>query len=170
MGTPDVGPRRDAMNLGRTFREMHRQVRGGTDAETIHIGQDELFDVLADGRRRLAIERLARDEGDPPTCSELAVEIAAAETHMETDQVPPQRVEPVEDDLRAVHLPRLVEVDLLRWEGGGSEVQPGHSIGAVAKLLADVDRRVRAQPITTGADWQAGEPTEARGTAGSPPT
>jgi len=158
------------MNLGRTLREMRRQVRGRPDADTIHLGQDELFEVLADGRRRLVIERLAGGDGDPPSCAELAVEIAAAETHMATEQVPPQRVEPVEDDLRAEHLPRLAEVDLLRWEGSGSEVRPGHSIDAVAKLLAEVDRRVRPQPITTGADWQAGELTEARGAPGSPRT
>ena len=158
------------MNLGRTLREMRRQVRGRPDADSIHLGQDELFEVLADGRRRLVIERLAGGDGGPRTCAELAVEIAAAETHMATEQVPPQRVEPVEDDLRAEHLPRLAEVDLLRWEGGGSEVRPGHSIDAVAKLLAEVDRRVRPQPITTGADWQTGELTEAREAPGSPRT
>ena len=170
MGVPGVGRRSQDMIFGRTLREMHSRIRGDPNTETIHLGRDELFEVLADGRRRLVIERLASVDRDPPTCSELAVGIAATETHMAPEHVPTQRVEPVEDDLRAEHLPHLAEVGLLRWEGGASEVRPGHGVGAVARLIADVDRRVRPEPITTGADWQAGEATGARGAPGSPRT
>lgn len=157
------------MDIGRTFREMRSRVRGGSNADAIHLERDELFDVLADSRRRLVIERLARNR-DPPTCAQLAVEIAAAETHMPAEHVPRRRVEPVEDDLRAEHLPRLSEAGLLRWDGGGAEVRPGDSVEAVARLLADVDRRVRSGPTTTGADWRVEGPIEVRETPGSPRT
>lgn len=140
---------------------------GGSEGrdDAIHLGRDELFELLADSRRRLVVERLARDDRDAPTCRELAVEIAANETHMAPEQVPRRRVEPVEDDLRAEHLPGLVEAGLVRWEGGTAEVRPGHSVEAVARLIADVERRVRPAPATPAPSWRAGEPIDARETA-----
>lgn len=143
------------MNFGRTIREMHRQVRREPGPETIGLGEDELFAVLADSRRRFVIGRLAEERDDPPTCAELAVAIAADETHMAPEQVPPRRVQPVEDDLRTEQLPRLADAGLLRWEGGGGAVQPGPDVEAVAALLADVDRRVRREPVGPSPSWGA---------------
>lgn len=130
------------MNFGRTLRQMRSQVGQESGADTIHLGKEDLFFVLADSRRRFVIERLADGDRDPPTCSELAVEIAADETHMPVEQVPPRRVQPVEDDLRAEQLPRLDDAGVVRWEGGDGEVRPGHSIGATARLLHEIDRRL----------------------------
>lgn len=156
------------MNFGRTIREMHRHVRRETDATTIDLEEDELFSILADSRRRFVIERLADDEADPPTCSELAVVIAADETHMDPELVPARRVEPVEDDLRAEHLPLLADAGLVHWEGGAGPVRPGHSVEAVAALLGDVGRRVRRDSVFPFSPWRAGRSTETYGTTSSP--
>lgn len=152
------------MNFGRTLREMHRQVRREPDAETIHIGEDELFDVLADSRRRFVIQRLADSYRDPPTCSALAAEIAAEETHMAPEHVPSRRVQPVEDDLRTEQLPRLVDAGVVRWDGGDGEVRPGHSIDATAALLRDIGQRLGDKsgydesPFSVGGACVDGEP------------
>ena len=149
------------MNFGRTLRVMHRRVRPDAGAETIDLGTDELFELLADSRRRFVIERLADEEREPPTCAELAVEIAADETHMDPELVAARRVDPVEDDLRAEQLPRLVEAGLVRWEGDAGAVRPGHSVEAVAGLLGEVGRRVRREPALATAPWTAGESVDA---------
>lgn len=133
------------MNFGRTLRRMHRQVRREPGAERIHLGEDELFDVLADSRRRFVIERLADGRRDPPTCSRLAAEIAAEETRMAPEHVPERRVRPVEDDLRTEQLPRLAEAGIVRWDAGDDEIRRGHSIEATAALLRDVGRRLDGQ-------------------------
>ena len=156
------------MNFGRTIREMHRHVRRETDSTTIDLEEEELFSILADSRRRFVVERLADGGADPPTCAELAVEIAADETHMAPELVPARRVEPVEDDLRAEHLPRLAEAGLVRWEGGAGTVRPGHSVEAVAALLRDVDRRVRREPVFPFSPWRAGRSTDPPGAPSSP--
>lgn len=143
------------MNFGRTLREMHKQVRRDPGADTIHLGEDELFSVLADSRRRFVVDRLA-DGRDAPTCTELASEIAADETHMAVEQVPPRRVQPVEEDLRTEQLPRLDDVGVVRWDGGNAGVRPGHSLEAVGRLLQDVRRRIGGRtgdargPFTVG--------------------
>ena len=156
------------MNFGRTIREMHRHVRRETDAGTIDLAEDELFSILADSRRRFVVERLVDDEADPPTCSELAVEIAADETHMDPDLVPVRRVEPVEDDLRAEHLPRLADAGLVHWEGGAEPVRPGHSVEAVAALLDDVGRRVRRESALPFSSWRAGRSSDTPVTTSRP--
>lgn len=153
------------MNFSRTLRQMHRQVRRRPGAETIHLGEDVLFDVLADGRRRFVIERVADGATDPPTCSRLAAEIAAEETHMAPEHVPARRVRPVEDDLRTEQLPRLADAGVVRWDGGDDEVRPGHSIEATAALLRDVGRRLDDQsgyddsPFSVGGACVDGEST-----------
>ena len=149
------------MNFGRTLRVMHRRVRPDADAETIDLGSDELFELLADSRRRYVLRRLADDEREPPTCAELAVEIAADETHMDPDLVPARRVDPVEDDLCAEQLPRLVEAGLVRWEGDAGTVRPGHSVESIAGVLDEVDRRVRREPAFSPSPWTAGGSTDA---------
>lgn len=153
------------MNFSRTLRQMHRQVRREPGAETIHLGEDKLFTVLADSRRRFVIERVADGSIDPPTCSRLAAAIAADETRMAPEHVPPERVRPVEDDLRAAQLPRLVDAGVVRWDGADDEVRPGHSIEATAALLRDIDRRLGDQsgydesPFSVGGACVDGEPT-----------
>lgn len=155
------------MNFGRTIREMHRQVRREPGPERIGLREDELFAVLADSRRRFVIERLADERNDPPTCAGLAVAIAADETHMAPEQVPPRRVQPVEDDLRSEQLPRLADAGLLRWEGGAGAVRPGPDVEAVASLLDDVDRRIRRDPVVPSPPWGARGAVDAHEASGT---
>lgn len=131
------------MRIGRTLRDMQRRTSEESERTSIALDEDTLFWLLADSRRRYVVERLADRERDVPTLPELAVEIAADETHMAPEQVPDRRVDPVERDVREVHLPKLVEAGVVEWDGGAGAVWPGHSIDAIARLLGEVDRRVR---------------------------
>lgn len=162
------------MNFSRTLRKLHGQARREPGPETIDLEEDELFTILSDSRRRFVIERLADADRDPPTCAGLAVEIAADETHMDPELVPPRRVRPVEDDLRTEHLPRLADAGLLRWDGDAGEVRPGHSVEAVARLLGEIDRRVRRETVFPFSGWDVGGSADTQETPNShhsgPPT
>lgn len=135
------------MNIDRALRDVYSGVRRD-DSARIGLRKDALFDLLSDGRRRYVIEHLADDGATP--WEDLAVEIAASETHMRRDQVPRRRIEQVEADLRDEQLPRLVDAGVIGWEEDG-EVRPGHSIEEIARLLREIDRR-------TERDDRAGAP------------
>lgn len=149
------------MDLGHTIRELYSRERREGEPDRIDLDGAALFDLLADSRRRFVIERLANGGGT--TCAELAVDIAAAETHTTEEYVPPRRVEPVEGDLRDEQLPRLAEAGLVRWDAQDDRIRPGHSVEAIARLLREVDRRTRharsadESPFAVGAspvDWE----------------
>lgn len=127
-----------SMNLDRALRDVYSGVRGD-DAARIELGEGTLYDLLADSRRRSVIEYLA-DQGTM-TCRGLAIQIAADETHMRTDQVPDRRIAPVEQDLRDEQLPRLHDAGVVEWNEAENEVRSRSTIEPIARLLAEVSRR-----------------------------
>lgn len=129
------------MNLGHTLRDTYSRVRRGADRPRIELDEDALYDLLADSRRRFVVESL--DDRDAETCADLALDIAASETHMPKEQVPRRRVESVKEDLRDEQLPRLADAWVVRWDEGDDVVRPGHSFEGIASLLRDIDRRVK---------------------------
>lgn len=150
------------MNIGRTLPGLYSRVRPDSDPARIELGEDALYELMADSRRRFVVDRLA--DGPVESCAELAADIAAHETHMAKEQVPPRRVEPVERDLRDEQLPRLADAGVVRWDEATGRIRPGHSIEAIADLLHEVDRRIdrgagaAGDPFAFGAttvDWRS---------------
>lgn len=132
------------MYLDRVLRELYSGVRGDVQPDRIDLDEEALFDLLADSRRRFVVRRLAHDGVE--TRGALAADIAADETHMVREQVPRRRVVAVESDLRDEQLPRLDDAGVIRLDEAGEEIRPGHSVGAIASLLREVDRRVARSP------------------------
>lgn len=136
------------MNLVHSLRETYSSVRRGADRTRIDIEQNALYDLLADSRRRFVIKRLA--DRDAETCADLAVDIAATETHMPKEQVPRRRIEPVKEDLLDEQLPLLTDAGIVKWNEEDDEIRPGHSLEGIASLLREADRRVSPASSSEG--------------------
>lgn len=77
--------------------------------------RNELFDALADGRRRNVLRILDRISHARP--AELATHLVAAESDRALRDVTPSETEQAQVSLTHVHIPKLVEADLVRKEG-----------------------------------------------------
>lgn len=75
---------------------------------------DTVFDVLADERRRCALE-VVRTVDDDLTLPDLADAVAEREVGDPIVDIPPERVSRVYLSLYHDHLPRLVEAGLLEY-------------------------------------------------------
>lgn len=156
------------MDLGHTIKELFGRNRRTSAPDPIELGADALYDLLADSRRRRAIELLA-DRG-ATTVADLAVEVAAAETHTTEEFVPRRRIEPVEVDLRDEQLPRLADAGVVRWGAQDDVVRPGHSVEAIVALFRDVDRRTSDRRREEGFPFAVGSTSLDRGTNQRPPS
>lgn len=103
---------------------------GGTEG----LPLEEVFQILADRRRRYALYSLnARD--DPLSIAELARDVTAMERRASADDPPDDHLERVTIDLHHVHLPRLHRAKLLEYDHRQGDVVPGDSFRAVEKYL-----------------------------------
>lgn len=110
-------------------------------AARIPLTEPELFDVLADNRRRGTIDRLSGTDGQTARRA-LAVELAADELHMSREHVPEARVDEIDEELERTHLPMLEDAGIVRWDAPRGQVSPGRSLEPVAEVLDDVGRLV----------------------------
>lgn len=119
---------------------LRRRFRDPEPGARVPITEDQLFQILADSRRRAVINRLATmDHDEAVRRVELAREIAAMETHMSPEHVPDERVRPVDVDLYRTHFPMLDDAELIRWNVAEAEVAPANSIAPVAEWLREAE-------------------------------
>ncbi|AGB31927.1 hypothetical protein C488_06400 [Natrinema pellirubrum DSM 15624] len=89
----------------------------GEDADAV----DTAMDLLADGRRRAALQYLAETGGDA-TLTELAVEIATQEAGTEPNaisdhgDVPSRKRRAVRISLHHTHVPKLTTADVVDYD------------------------------------------------------
>ena len=81
--------------------------------ESTHERLDEIFDALADSRRRHVLSYLSEKTGDVATLSELIAEVVARESNRERDS---EHYESVAIDLHHAHLPNLEEFGLIEYD------------------------------------------------------
>lgn len=81
--------------------------------QSIHERLDEVFDALADSRRRHALSYLSEKTGDAATLSELVAEVVARESDRERDF---EYYESVAIELHHRHLPKLEESGLVEYD------------------------------------------------------
>lgn len=126
---------------------IRARIAGPEPRARLAIPETELFEVLADGRRRAVIDTLSAGTADEPvTRGRLARDIAADELHMSVEYVPNERIDGVADELRRTHLPMMAEADIVRWDRESDEVWTGHSHESVAEWLDDLRRHI--EPIS----------------------
>ena len=76
------------------------------------LSHDEVYDILANRRRRFVIHALKRNE-EPPDVSQLSRYVTAWEMGVDPEEVPYEERHNVHSTLRRVHLPKLTENDVV---------------------------------------------------------
>jgi len=76
------------------------------------LSHEEVFEILANRRRRFVIHALKRAD-DPPDVSELSRYVTAWELGVDPEEVPYEKRHNVHSTLRRVHLPKLTEADVV---------------------------------------------------------
>jgi DNA-binding transcriptional ArsR family regulator len=94
------------------------------------LSHEEVFEILANRRRRFVIHALKRAD-EPPDVSELSRHVTAWELGVEPEAVPYEERHNVYSTLRRVHLPKLREADVVTVDED-DVVRP-------APALADLD-------------------------------
>ena len=76
------------------------------------LSHDEVYEILANRRRRFVIHALKRNE-EPPDVSQLSRYVTAWELGIDPEEVPYEERHNVHSTLRRVHLPKLTENDVV---------------------------------------------------------
>lgn len=101
---------------------------------------DSLYDCMSHPRRRHALHCL-QESGEPLALADLAADVAACETEFESGAVPHQTVKDVQIGLYHVHIPKLVDADLVRFDSERGVVELASSFQQLredpALLLAE---------------------------------
>jgi len=100
------------------------------------ISEDELFDVLSNRRRRLAITLLRREDA-PVELGRMADEIAARENDVPVEEVSAAQRKRVYTALQQTHLPRMDRAGLVAFDREVSVVEPASGLSSI-ELYPDV--------------------------------
>lgn len=107
---------------------------------TVHLPVDEAFSMLRNGRRRAAIEYLARSGDGTASVTEIARAVAAAEHDVPAEHVTDRQRKCVYVSLLQVHLPALAERGVIERNESTGAVEGAESIGALAGLVDLVEQ------------------------------
>ena len=109
---------------------------GGPDdagaAEATSVSEDEVFEVLANRRRRHTLHAIAGEENRTHELGELSERVAAWENEIDVAEVSYDERKRVYTALQQSHLPRLDEAGLVEFDKDRGVVEP-------TPALADVD-------------------------------
>ena len=109
-----------------------QQVDGGGAEPATDISEDELFDVLANQRRRFAVHLLKREERDQIAIGDMAEQIAAWENGIDTAEVTGNERKRVYTALQQSHLPKMDDAGVVDFNKDRGIVEP-------TPALTDID-------------------------------
>ncbi|OYR41956.1 hypothetical protein [Halorubrum sp. Eb13] len=101
-----------------------QQIDGGEVEPTTEVSEDELFDVLANQRRRFAVHLLKREEEDRIAIGDMAEQIAAWENGIETTEITGNERKRVYTALQQSHLPKMDEAGVVEFNKDRGVVEP----------------------------------------------
>ncbi|MDS0475086.1 ArsR family transcriptional regulator [Natrinema sp. 1APR25-10V2] len=96
------------------------------------LEESEVFHILGNDRRRAIVQLLA-DEGGQVDVSDVANEIAAAES--DTSPVPNNLYKSVYVSLQQTHLPQLEEDAVIEYDSDAKTIQPGRHFDEVLQYV-----------------------------------
>ena len=114
--------------------------RGGGEPAT-EITEDELFDVLANQRRRFAVHLLKREEDDTIAIGEMAEQIAAWENDIDAAEITGNERKRVYTALQQSHLPKMDEAGVVNFNKNRGLVEPTQALEDVDVYLDVVEGR-----------------------------
>lgn len=115
-------------NSGRTWKSGIGEVTDetGTRTEPTDLTLDQLFDVLANQRRRYVLSYLHETETTVVEFSDLIAAVVARESDRDRDT---DHYETVAIDIRHTHLPKLAHFELLEYDDETQTIQyHGHPL------------------------------------------
>jgi len=101
-----------------------QQIDGGGAEPTTEVSEDELFNVLANQRRRFAVHLLKREEDDRIPIGDMAEQIAAWENGIETAEITGNERKRVYTALQQSHLPKMDEAGVVVFNKDRGVVEP----------------------------------------------
>ncbi|MFW5919681.1 MAG: DUF7344 domain-containing protein [Halanaeroarchaeum sp.] len=101
-----------------------QQIDGGGPEPTTKVSEDELFDVLANQRRRFAVHLLKREEDDTVAIGDMADQIAAWENGIDKAEITGTERKRVYTALQQSHLPKMDEAGVVEFNKNRGTVEP----------------------------------------------
>jgi hypothetical protein len=101
-----------------------QQVDGGGVEPATDISEDELFDVLANQRRRFAVHLLKREEDESIAIGDMAEQIAAWENGIDTAEITGNERKRVYTALQQSHLPKMDAAGVVEFNKDRGIVEP----------------------------------------------
>jgi len=98
-----------------TIMSSAQQIDGAGAEPAGGISEDDLFDVLANQRRRFAVHLLKHDPGDAIEIGEMAEQIAAWENGIDTTEITSSERKRVYTALQQSHLPKMDEAGVVEF-------------------------------------------------------
>ena len=114
-----------------------QQLDGEGAEPATEVSEDELFDVLANQRRRFAVHLLKREEADKLEIGDMAEQIAAWENGIETAEITGNERKRVYTALQQSHLPKMDDAGVVNFNKDRGVVEPTAAIQNV-DLYMDV--------------------------------
>ncbi|QAU12848.1 hypothetical protein EKH57_08980 [Halorubrum sp. BOL3-1] len=109
-----------------------QQIDGAGAEPAADISEDDLFDVLANQRRRFAVHLLKREADDTLEIGEMAEQIAAWENETDTAEITSSERKRVYTALQQSHLPKMDDAGVVEFNKARGVVEP-------TAALTDVD-------------------------------
>ena len=109
-----------------------QQIDGGGAEPATEVSEDELFDVLANQRRRFAVHLLKREEKERFEIGDMAEQIAAWENGIDTAEITGNERKRVYTALQQSHLPKMDDAGVVEFNKDRGIVEP-------TPALTDVD-------------------------------
>ncbi|WP_424016083.1 DUF7344 domain-containing protein [Halorubrum xinjiangense] len=100
------------------------QLDGGEVEPATEVSEDELFDVLANQRRRFAVHLLKREERERIEIGDMAEQIAAWENGIDTAEITGNERKRVYTALQQSHLPKMDDAGVVDFNKDRGIVEP----------------------------------------------
>ncbi|MFW6000274.1 MAG: DUF7344 domain-containing protein, partial [Halorubrum sp.] len=118
-----------------------RQIDGGGVEPAAEISEDDLFDVLANQRRRFAVHLLKRESDDAVKIGEMAEQIAAWENGIDPAEISSSERKRVYTALQQSHLPKMDDAGVVEFNKARGVVEPTPALTDVDVYLDVVEGR-----------------------------
>ena len=114
--------------------------QGGT-GPTTDISEDDLYEVLANRRRRFAVHLLKRESEDSVEIGEMAERIAAWENEVEVAEITGSDRKRVYTALQQSHLPKVDDAGVVKFDKDRGTVEPTPALEGVDLYMDVVEGR-----------------------------
>lgn len=117
-----------------------QQINGGPSDVGVDIDDDELYDVLANQRRRFAVHLLKREE-KTMEIGEMAEQIAAWENDVDTAEITGSDRKRVYTALQQSHLPKMDRAGVVEFNKNRGMVEPTEALQNIDLYMDVVEGR-----------------------------